>query len=130
MRNFINVVIFLLGLLALASPVSAKDIYYCATDELTGFDPTENYKRYSYNNKRFNVEVDFENQTMKSEKISMQDEVKCTLDVYRNTLYCVSQYGHTLAFHKKTLKFHHSSMYLDHNFKDDIYIEHGSFEKF
>ena len=130
MRNFINVVISLLGLFILVSPVSAKDIYYCAADETTGFDPTQNYKRYSYNNKRFNVEVDFENQTMKSEKIGLDGKVTCKLDVFRATLYCLSRYGVTLALHKETLKFHHSHLYLDFNFNDDIYMAHGSCEKF
>ena len=130
MRNFINVIIFLLGLFILVSPVSAKDIYYCAADETTGFDPKENYKQYSYNNKRFNLEVDFENQSMKSKKIHLKDRVTCELDTFGNVLYCLSQYGVALALHKKTLKFHYSHNFLVQDQEDDVYLTHGSCEKF
>jgi len=128
MRNFINVIIFLLGLFILVSPVSAKDIYYCAADETTGYVPSENYKRANFQDDRFNLEVDFENQTMKSEKIYMQDRVTCELD--DTTLYCLSMYGVSLALNKKTLKFHHSHLFLNERPRDDIYIAHGSCEKF
>ena len=130
MRNFINVVIFLLGLFILVSPVSAKDIYYCASDESTGFDPQENYKRKNYKNQRFNLEVDFENQTMKSEKIWLKDNVKCLSGVYKKTLYCTSIYGSTLAINKETLGFHFSNVFLSDGNMDDISISHGSCEKF
>ena len=130
MRNFINVIIFLLGLFILVSPVSAKDIYYCAPDETTGFDPSENYKQKNYKSERFNLEVDFENQTMKSKKIFMQDRVKCDLSGTTDTLYCLSQYGVSLALNKKTFKFHHSDVYLNQTPTDDIFVAHGSCEKF
>ena len=130
MRNFINVIIFLLGLFILVSPVSAKDIYYCAVDEATGFAPVENYKRYKYENKRFNLEVDFENQSMKSKKIHLKDRVTCELDTFGNVLYCLSQYGVALALHKKTLKFHYSHNFLVQDQEDDVYLTHGSCEKF
>ena len=130
MRNFINVPIFLLGLFILVSPVSAKDIYYCAADETTGFDPKENYKQYSYNNKRFNLEVDFENQTMKSQKIGMNHRVSCELNNLKDTLFCLSQFGVSLALNKKTLKYHHSNLFLNKSPSDDIYVAHGTCEKF
>ena len=130
MRNFTNVVFFLLGLFALVSPVSAKDIYYCATDRITGFTPKLNYEENSYQNKRFNLEVDFENQTMKSKQIYLQNRVSCELDPVWNTLYCLSQYGVTLALNKKTLKFFLSEMYLSQNPTDDVVVAHGSCEKF
>ena len=130
MRNFINVVISLLGLFILVSPVSAKDIYYCAVDEATGFAPVENYKRYKYENKRFNLEVDFENQTMKSKDILLEYQVACKTDTIWNTLYCLSESGVTLALNKKTFKFHHSSLFLNQFPNDDIIVAHGSCEKF
>jgi len=130
MRNFINVIIFLLGLFILVSPVSAKDIYYCVPDETTGFSPKENYKLYNYQNERFNLEVDFENQTMKSSKIGMHDRVACESSVFGHTLYCISQYGRSLALNKKTLKFYLSTMFLSQTPKDDIFLAHGSCEKF
>ena len=130
MRNFINVIIFLLGLFILVSPVSAKDIYYCAHDATTGFNPSENYKQKNYKNQRFNLEVDFENQTMKSKKIFMQGRVTCNLSFTMDTLYCLSEYGVTLALNKKTFKFYHSGMFLNQFPTDDIFVRHGSCEKF
>jgi hypothetical protein len=130
MHVFLSAVFFTLGLFILVSPVSAKDIYYCAPDETTGFSPTENYKRYNYQNERFNLEVDFENQTIKSSKIGMDGRVACESSVFGETLYCISQYGKSLALNKKTLKFYFSSMFLSQTPKDDIFLAHGSCEKF
>jgi len=130
MRNFINVIIFLLGLFILVSPVSAKDIYYCAHDATTGFNPSENYKQKNYKNERFNLEVDFENQTMKSKKIHMVHRVTCNLNGTMDTLYCLSEYGSTLALNKKTFKFHHSGIFLNQFPTDDIFVRHGYCEKF
>ena len=130
MRIFLNAVFFILGFFILVSPVSAKDIYYCAPDETTGFDPSENYKQKNYKSERFNLEVDFENQTMKSKKIFMQGRVTCNLSFTMDTLYCLSEYGVTLALNKKTFKFYHSGMFLNQFPTDDIFVRHGSCEKF
>ena len=130
MRNFINVPIFLLGLFILVSPVSAKDIYYCAAQDAAGFAPTDNYEFSKYKPKRFNVQIDFEKQTMVSEKIWLKGNVKCISDDYSKSLYCVSEYGRTLAVNKVTLGFHTSIMFLNDGPMDDITISHGSCEKF
>ena len=67
---------------------------------------------------------------MKSKKIFLKDRVTCELDTYGNTLYCLSQYGVALALHKKTLKFHYSHNFLVQDQEDDVYLTHGSCEKF
>ena len=130
MRNFIIVVIFLLGLLALASPSSANGIYYCAAQEAAGFEPKKNYEFSKYQPRRFNVQIDFEKQTMVSEKIYLKGNVKCITDVYGKSLYCVSEYGRTLAVNKVTLGFHTSTLFLNDGDMDDITISYGSCEKF
>ena len=130
MRNFINVIIFLLGLLTLAAPGSANGVYYCAEQETVGFDPNKNYKFTKYNVKRFYVQIDFEKQTMVSEKIWLTDYVKCLNGAYNKTLYCTSIYGSSLAINKETLGFHLSNVFLSDGIMDDISISHGSCEKF
>jgi len=130
MRIFLNAVFFTLGLFILVLPASAKDIYYCAAQAAAGFEPKENYEFSKYKPKRFNVQIDFEKQTMVSEKIWLKGNVKCISVDYSKTLYCVSEYGRTLAVNKVTLGFHTSIMFLNDGPMDDITISHGSCEKF
>ena len=130
MRIFLSVVFFTLGLFILVLPASAKDIYYCAEQYAAGFAPTDNYEFSKYKPERFNVQIDFEKQTMVSEKIWLKGNVKCISNDYSKSLYCVSEYGRTLAVNKVTLDFHSSIIFLADGLMDDIVISHGSCEKF
>ena len=130
MRVFLSAVFFTLGSFILVLPASANGVYYCAAQEAAGFDPEDNYKFSKYQTTRFNVKIDFEKQTMVSEKIHLKDDVKCINGVYGKTLYCTSIYGRTLAVNKATLDFHSSSIFLADGLMDDIVISHGSCEKF
>jgi hypothetical protein len=67
---------------------------------------------------------------MVSEKIYLKGNVKCITDVYGKSLYCVSEYGRTLAVNKVTLGFHTSTLFLNDGDMDDITISYGSCEKF
>ena len=120
--------VFVAGL-TFAAP-SHADVLYCVSDESTGFDPAENYKRKSYQNKRFQVMVDFAGERMISEKIWLKEKVTCITDNISNTLYCTSIYGTTLAVNRNTLKFHYTTIFLDPTPTDDIALSHGTCEKF
>ena len=130
MRVFLSAVFFTLGSFILVLPALANGVYYCAEQEAAGFDPEDNYKFSKYKTLRFNVQIDFEKQTMVSEKIYLHDDVKCITGVYGKTLYCTSIYGRTLAVNKATLDFHSSIIFLADGLMDDIVISHGSCEKF
>ena len=127
---FLNAVFFTLGFFILVLPASANGVYYCAAQESAGFEPRKNYEFSKYQPRRFNVQIDFEKQTMVSEKIYLKGNVKCITDVYGKSLYCVSEYGRTLAVNKVTLGFHTSTLFLNDGDMDDITISYGSCEKF
>lgn len=126
MKNRISSLIIFI--FCFTSPVLAE-VFYCSGDEATGFSLAENYKIYKFKPKRFQVDIDWENKTMISQKIFLDHSVKC-INKLPETLYCISGYGTTLAVNKKTLKYHRSSLYLTENDTDSMTLEHGRCEKF
>ena len=111
-----------------SSPVVAE-VYYCIADDAIGFDPKADYKQKSYKLRRFQVEIDWVNRMMSSEKIWMTDEIKCVGNSH-GTLQCLSIYGSTLAVNPYTLKFYLSDSFLGRTPGDDVVLEHGSCENF
>ena len=121
--------VLLLSILFLSSPSVFADVLYCSSDDATGFLVAENYKRVAFKKGRFKMMVDFENQIMSAEEIFMTGDVECLKD--KTTMYCLSDYGTSLALNRKTLKFHYSVIYLREGNQDDsITIHHGKCEKF
>nr|BDD45946.1 hypothetical protein 10 [Alphaproteobacteria bacterium] len=115
----------------LASSTQARaEVFYCSSDEGTGFAPSEDYKMYSYPEQRFQVQVDFLNEAMRSDKIYLKGNVECVTDSSSGTLYCISDYGTSLAVNPDSLKFHLSSMFLLQTTRDDMVLTHGSCETF
>jgi len=112
-----------------STPVTAE-VYYCSSDDAVGFDLAENYKQYNYKDQRFQVKIDWQQRTMDSEKIYLKGGVKCIYEEFGNTLYCLSEYGTTLAVSRETLKFHFSTMFLKNDAVDDMVIYHGNCEIF
>ena len=113
------------------SSPSYAEVFYCSPDEVTGFDPGENYKIGSYKGKRFKIKVDFKKESMTSEVIWLKGNIKCLSDQVNDTLYCISTYGSSLAINRKTLKFHLAMLFLEkEQRRDDITLGHGTCEKF
>ena len=121
--------VLLLSIFFLSFPSVFADVLYCSSDDGTGFLVTENYKRGAFKNQRFKMMVDFENKSMSSAEIFMKGVVECVGD--NTTMYCLSDYGTSLALNRKTLKFHYSVIYLkEENQTDSITLHHGKCEKF
>ena len=128
MKNIIFVWITLIFI----SPTSVlSDILYCSADKGIGFDVGDAYSESRFEGKRFQLNIDFQNESMIAEKIYLKSGVKCVFSEYSGTMYCINDFGTSLAVHKKTLKFHMSTMTLDPGKSfDDTVIYYGSCEKF
>ena len=110
-----------------SSPV-LSEVFYCSSDDISGFSPAQNYKHYMYNGERFHVKIDWQKETILSEKIFLNARSKCVSSL--DTIYCISDLGSTLAVNKTTLKYHRAIIFLIPNMRDDIMISHGTCEKF
>ena len=45
--------LLLISILILPLSIYASDVYYCSDDEAVGFDPTENFQKTAYHEKKF-----------------------------------------------------------------------------
>ena len=61
---------------------------------------------------------------------SSRDRQKCFFGHMNYILYCSNDLGGAFSINKRTLEFHRSSVFLVSNQSDDIFIAHGSCEKF
>ena len=129
MKYFFLFVVFLLPM----NFSFAGEIYYCSEDEVTGFDPTASYQLKNFESRRFKAYVDLKDKKFLSDKLFFREDVqtKCVTGLGRpSVLYCISELGSAMAFDKKTLGFHYSSVFKSSDQQDQIYVSHGSCEKF
>jgi hypothetical protein len=121
----------LLVILILPFSIYASDIYYCVDDAATGFDPKENFAVSRYTPKRFKIMINLEQNMVESNDIffASYNNPKCFDHGYGN-LTCINSLGGTFIISKTNLKYFRSSMFDPSNPSDDIYIAHGSCEKF
>ena len=132
-----RVLIFSIFLLFPSIVFSEEQIYYCTDDEIVGFDPSKNYKLQKFNPLRFSIKINFTKPSLVSEKIlfptegHLNDLSSCLFHVSKkNIIYCTSVVGSTFSFNKNNSRFHRSNLYNKNNNTDDIFISHGSCEKF
>jgi len=125
---------FLILLIFLISPFSlyASDVYYCVDDAVTGFSVSDNYEPRSYKPLKFKMKIDFENYEIVTKEFAFIKGVtqKCFFRNKTNVLYCSHDLGTAFSINKRTLEFHRSNVFMTTNQTDDIYIAHGSCEKF
>ena len=107
-----------------------EEILYCTPDSTVGFEPKNNYETLNFEDERFTLKVNFKANSMKSDKIYLNNTVKCSYNDISEVIYCMSNLGTTVALHKKSKKFHLASIYLKSQQTDDIFMAHGSCEKF
>ena len=112
-----------------ATNTTAKQILYCVDDIVTGFKRSENVVT-RYNEVRFPIEIDFENLSIKSEKIFLINPVcRNGYDSY-HVLYCITRMGISFSFNKITNQFARSSVFINEKYDDSLYIAKGKCEKF
>ena len=120
-------------LVILISPFSiyASDIYYCVDDAVTGFNPKENYDVRQYKPERFKIMIDLEQNMVQSKHLYFVGlyNTECVEGSY-GVLNCINSLGGTFVISKTNLKYFRSSLYTPSKPFDDIYVAHGSCEKF
>jgi hypothetical protein len=128
MKYFFLFVIFLLPM----SFSYADEVYYCSEDKSAGFAPKDAYALRDFQTSRFKAYVDFDDKKFVSDEIyfGKDTRTKCKTNSVNPSLYCISAYGSAIAINRETLKFHHASVYNKSGQSDEIYIAHGSCEKF
>ena len=123
----------LISILLLPLSVNAADVYYCSEDGSTGFNPIKNYEQVNFNEQKFKVMIDFENETIVSTDILFLEDIrtKCFFeDSISNAIYCISEVGTVLSVNKTNLRFFRSSIYNDNAPTDSIVVSYGSCQKF
>ena len=118
---------------ALSLSVNAADVYYCSEEGSTGFNPKQNYKQVNFNDSRFKIMIDFENETIVSDDILFLKNLrtKCFFeDSFSNALYCINEVGAVLSVNKTNLKFFRSTIYNDNKPTESIVVSYGSCQKF
>ena len=111
--------------------IYASDIYYCVDDAATGFNPKENFAVQKYTPERFKIMIDLEQNMVISTDLFLNshNNPKCVDDNY-GVLNCINSLGGTFVISKTNLKYFRSSMFNPSYPSDDIYVAHGSCEKF
>ena len=117
-------ILLTLFVLFFSSSVFAQ-LYFCAEENVTGFNVKKNHEIIEYENITFKINIDIENNTMFSEEIWMKDEVRCINDEISNTFYCLSAFGASLSFYPKVNKFALSQLYINTDFDDSILVSYG-----
>ena len=102
----------------------AKD-YICIEEKNTGFDPSNNFQIKSVKNISFPLVINFEDYDMYSEEIFMISDVKCIYEEFNDTIYCLSNYGTSLAFFPKENYFAMSNLFIDTKYDDSILVSYG-----
>ena len=122
----------LLVILILPFSIYASDIYYCVDDDVTGFNPQENFAVTQYTSERFKIMIDFEQSMVQSSDLffSSHNKPRCIEDDYSDALNCINVLGVTFVISKTNLKYFRSSMFNPGNPSDDVFVAHGSCEKF
>ena len=62
---------------------------------------------------------------MYSAEIFMMSNVKCIYEEFNGTLYCLSNYGTSLAFFPEENYFAMSNLFIDTNYEDSILVSYG-----
>jgi len=127
-----KLLILLFSILILPFSVYASDVYYCSDDGATGFAPKPNYEHSLYALEKFKVLIDFENEDAVSNFLHLNDiwDQKCFYQTNSDTLYCMNSVGYGFSINKLNLRFVRSSIYNIVNQGDDLFLSHGTCEKF
>ena len=131
--NRLCVLLLLLFFGAISPASSAEEVLYCADDGQAGFEPTEEYKLYRFEPKRFTVKIDFETNSITSDKLFFTDPngTVCLNNYFRPTVvYCLNDFGATFGIDRDTLKYARSMVFLTEPPVDSIAVAYGSCEKF
>ena len=115
---------------------SNNDIYFCSETDSVGFITQENYKFSKFNPIRFKIKVNFENKTLKSDKLFFRESLDwytCKIHIDKKnsrSIYCSNKIGSTFSLNEDNLKFHYSYILNTSYESDTILLSYGYCEKF
>ena len=115
-----------------ASVLSAEVVLYCSDTEAVGFEPEENFTQKEFKERRFTIEVNFEEKSLVSQEIGFVNFADSPTICIENENYeylaCYNFFSNaSVKINPKDLRFVRTFMYGE---KDSIYITHGECEKF
>ena len=123
----------LFSILILPLSVIASDVYYCSEDGVTGFDREKKLQITNFQEIRFKIMIDFENESVISNDILFFEKLKtkCIFHDDNNALYCINNIGMVFSINKTNLFFVRSTMFNKREGnQDSLLISHGTCEKF
>lgn len=113
--------------------VLAEDVYYCIDDSVVGFDYSSNNEVARFNEIKFTLKVDIENERLASDKILIFDNPLVTSCSFENSITgvehitCVNYSGSAIQLNLNNMSYIRT---IFSTLGDDTFIAHGFCEKF
>jgi len=128
--KFKKILILLIISFSLNAYSSYSGVYYCSEENIIGFKPTNRFKTTLFNEARFKVKIDYENQAVYSSEFYLEGLDECKVNEYSSIL-CISNYGNSFSFNPVSRYFVRSYHFADDEKPEDsIAVGYGTCEKF
>ena len=129
---------FLVSLIIVSFPFYVfADVYYCVSENNTGFSWKDNYKNQTiFKNDRFVINVDFNKNELKSEDLGINTDFGhvCLSDPRYDEMQCINGWSGSFTINKINLNFLYSTglgfLLEDDIANNDIALFYGKCEKF
>ena len=106
--KFQKILILLIISFSLNAYSSYSGVYYCSDTNSTGFHPSENFKVYSFEGKKFKAKIDFEKKEVISKEMFFIKDFQqaCLVNEYlppsMQSILCVSELGNSFTFYPES----------------------------
>jgi len=129
--KFQKILILLIISFSLNAYSSYSGVYYCSDEKVTGFAPKDSFKTTLFEEKKFKVKIDYENQEVYSNEVYLAKGMKeCKVNQYSSIL-CISKFGPSFTFNPVNRYFVRSQHFADDEKPgDSILVGYGTCEKF
>ena len=128
--KFQKILVLLIISFSLNAYSSYSGVYYCSDEKLTGFVPKKSFKTTLFNEAKFKVKIDYENQEVYSSEVYLEGLQECKVNKYSSIL-CISNYGNSFSFNPVSRYFVRSYHFADDEKPEDsIAVGYGTCEKF
>ena len=125
-----RIILATIAFVILATPSWSGEVYFCSDKDAVGFKTSDNYKITTFRLTRFKVDIDFMEQSIKSNDINFSDNIEKQCVSWEHELYCISSAGTVFSINKQTGEYRKASTIVTDNPNDDIAIRYGTCEKF
>ena len=122
--------ILLTFILTISASTAFAEVYFCSDKDAVGFKTPDNYKVTTFTKNRFQVNIDFIGQTIKSDAIHFTDAIEKKCVSWEHELYCIAATGTVFSINLKTGDYRTASTIVTDIPEDDIVLRYGTCEKF